>query len=196
MAASHAGDQARTKVLYQSVTKLLFWLMLPVLSGVFLFGSEALLIWLGEEFQHEATAVVQWLALGWLVNSLARPAFTVLQAVGRPDLVAKAHLAELLPYLGLLWFMAETYGLPGVAATWAIRVFVDVLIMNILALSIVPMLRSEVVRSGVVLIAVISVFSVLMSLDSMIERLIFWAVLTGVSSVVLWPIVKAWLRKK
>jgi hypothetical protein len=50
--------------------------------------------WLASS-SDRATAVLQVLAVGVLVNCLARVPLTVLQAKGRPDLPAKYHLAEL-----------------------------------------------------------------------------------------------------
>src|SRR5690606_32742868 len=107
MYAAHGADPGRLVLLYANSSKVIYWVMLPVTAGAFLLAPEALLIWLGEDFSKAATPVVHWLAAGWMINTLARAAFTVLQTAGRPDLVAKTHLAELIPYLGLLLILAN-----------------------------------------------------------------------------------------
>ena len=90
-------------------------------------------MWLSIEFAQNSAHVLQWLAVGVLINSLAFVPFGFIQAAGRPDLTAKLHLLEMLPYLGLLWFGMEQLGLQGVAIVWTIRVAFDALAMFFIA---------------------------------------------------------------
>jgi hypothetical protein len=48
-----------------------------------------------------------------------------LQARGRPDLLAKFNLLELLPYFGILYIAMHTLGLVGVAAAFSLRILID-----------------------------------------------------------------------
>jgi O-antigen/teichoic acid export membrane protein len=69
------------------------------------------------------------LAGGAWANSLARLAFAELQARGRPDLPARTHLAELVPYAGLLYLTLTTMGIAGAAVAWSIRCVADAAIL-------------------------------------------------------------------
>ncbi|MCK5665529.1 MAG: hypothetical protein KAI17_18710 [Thiotrichaceae bacterium] len=139
-------------------------------------------MWLGDEFAGDSGLVLQLLAFGVFVNSLAHVPLGLVQGAGRPDLTARLHLAE-LPFYLLLWRLLGAYGIVGVAIAWVIRVCVDgvvlfVMVGRFLLSSSAPlrsflvmglassMLLPAAIISGLVikpglLIVVLSVFSVL-----------------------------------
>jgi O-antigen/teichoic acid export membrane protein len=190
MATAHSGDRKRLLDLYVHSSKLIYWSILPMTSCIFLLGPEALLIWLGEDFRQASTPVVYWLATGWMINALARPAFTILQSAGRPDLVAKSHLVELLPYLGLLWGLAESYGIVGVAAAWTLRVAADTVILNVLAAFHLPILRNQVLRTCWVAMATVGLFGAYWLIEPLTLRVVVIVTLIGMAVLVLWPIAR------
>jgi O-antigen/teichoic acid export membrane protein len=190
MAAAHGGDQQRLVHLYANSSRVTYWAMLPVTAGAFLLAPEALLIWLGEDFRDAATLVVHWLAVGWMINTLARPAFTALQSVGRPDLVAKAHLSELVPYLGLLLLLAKTHGIAGVAAAWTLRVVADTLILNALVAFQMPALRAQVRRACLTLLITGSVFAAFWMMGSLVLRSLALMLVVCIAALMLWPIAR------
>jgi hypothetical protein len=59
--------------------------------------------------------------------------FAKLEAGGRADTIAKCHLAELLPYLILLFVGLHFWGLPGAAAAFGLRTFGDCLLLLLFA---------------------------------------------------------------
>lgn len=63
--------------------------------------------------------------LGLWINGLAFLPFSLLQAQGRPDLTAKFHALELIPFLGILWLGMQWFGLQGAALAWTLRVTID-----------------------------------------------------------------------
>lgn len=85
----------------------------------------ALSLWISGEFARSALPVVLILCVGVWVNSLAMVPFTLLHARGNPRLTAIFHLAELLVYLGSLWFLSSWFGLVGAAMAWVARVALD-----------------------------------------------------------------------
>ena len=94
-----------------------------------LFAEEILQIWLGADFVRESTTVLQVLAIGVLVNSLAYAPFALLQGIGRPDLPAKFHLIELPIYIVVVWLLVSHYGISGAAVAWTLRVALDALLL-------------------------------------------------------------------
>jgi O-antigen/teichoic acid export membrane protein len=89
--------------------------------------------WLTPEFASRAGLTAQILLLGFWINSFARVPYALLQAAGRPALIAKCHLAELIPYLLLLYIGLHYFGLPGAALVFGLRTFADCALLMWLA---------------------------------------------------------------
>lgn len=131
-------DLERSTVLFQQSLKTLFIVLFPISLCAITLAQDALRLWLGAEFASHSFRVLQWLAGGVLINSLALVPFTFLQGAGRPDLTAKLHLIELPLYLALLWWMIHTYGIEGAAISWTCRVTADALVLFVLARCEIP----------------------------------------------------------
>jgi O-antigen/teichoic acid export membrane protein len=82
--------------------------------------------------------VLQWLAVGVLVNSLALVPAALVQGVGKPDLTAKLHLIELPTYMAVLWWLTKMHGIEGAAIAWTVRAAFDALFLFIMAKQFVP----------------------------------------------------------
>lgn len=188
MSAAHPSGTDRLNDIYSTSSSLVYWLMLPLTVSAFLLAPEVLDMWLGSGFREASTVVVYWLAAGWLINTIARPVFTVLQSAGRPDLVAKAHVLELMPYLGLLWWLTNNFGIVGAAAAWSIRAAADAVILITIAGHVLGRLRALVYRSYAKLLISILMFGLLFLLDSLFFRVIALVVVVLVSGFVLFRI--------
>lgn len=104
-----------------------FLILFPVTVLLVFFAKEWLSLWLTPEFAVQARVVVVWLTIGVLINSIAQILFAKVQGAGRSDWTAKLHLAEVLPYLGMLYFSLYWWGIAGAAIAWTLRVTVDLL---------------------------------------------------------------------
>lgn len=127
--AGFAQDRERTALLFGRSVKSLFLVLFPIMLCTVALAQDGLKLWLGAEFAEHSFRVLQWLAVGVFINSLALVPFTLLQGVGRPDLTAALHLIELPFYLGLLWWLISTRGIEGAAIAWTARVVVDALML-------------------------------------------------------------------
>ncbi|HCW93151.1 MAG TPA: flippase [Flexistipes sinusarabici] len=183
-------DKKRLVEIYSQSSRILILLILPVLSATFLFAPEALNIWLGGDFREIATPVVQWLSIGWLINTVARMPFTVLQSAGRPDLTAKTHLSELVPYLIMLWLFTIQFGIAGTAAAWFIRVLFDAVVLNLLAWHKVPELKGAVFENFLMVASLLMVFAVLWLIEPLFIRMIVTIIISIASAIILWPVIK------
>ena len=85
--------------------------------------------WVGDDFAHYAIPVAQLLLIGAWTNGLGFIPYSLMQAQGRPDITAKIHAAEVVPFLALLYGMMTWLGLPGAALAWTTRTTLDSLIM-------------------------------------------------------------------
>lgn len=116
-----ASDKALLLARYRTGIKAILAAILPLALAGALFAAQWLEAWLGAEYANQGARAAQLLCIGVLLNCLAYLPFTLLQARGRADLVAKTHLAELPAYLVLLAFAVPAYGISGAAFAWALR---------------------------------------------------------------------------
>lgn len=122
-----------------------------VIFCIYMLG-EFLEIWISSEFSDHACLTAQIFFVGFWVNSIARVPFAKLQAEKKPDIVAKCHLAELLPYLVLLYFGLTYFGLPGAAFAFTLRASADCLLLLYYA-SILTDSFLEIAMQGVLILA-------------------------------------------
>jgi O-antigen/teichoic acid export membrane protein len=119
------GEKEKLERLYARSVKFLLLCLGPLLVLIMIFARDILRLWLGNEFALKSTLVLQILAVGVLLNSMALVPFTLIQGLGRPDVTAKFHLLELPLYLGVLWLLVERMGITGAALAWTLRMGFD-----------------------------------------------------------------------
>src|SRR5262249_56223710 len=107
-------------------------------GGMVVGGGVVLAGWVGPEFADHGAPVLRILAIGVLCNGLAYVPSGFVQAVGRPDLAAKLHLAEVGPYALAVWLLARGFGIAGVAVAWTLRVLADLILLCWCASTLVP----------------------------------------------------------
>ena len=90
-------------------------------------------LWVGLTFAEHSTRVAEILLIGVWINGLAYIPSGQLQAMSRPDLTAKFHAAEFLPFLCVLWLGVHYYGLSGAAWAWTFRVALDSALLFVVA---------------------------------------------------------------
>jgi len=129
---------ARLNRLFGGGLRYVFLILFPATLTVVLFGRTALALWVGADFADHSTGVLQLLAIGVLINSLANVPFALIQGAGRPDLTARLHLAELPLYLASVLLGLRFYGIVGVSAAWLLRASLDAALLFMLARRVVP----------------------------------------------------------
>jgi hypothetical protein len=86
-------------------------------------------LWISSQFAANANVTAQIMVVAYWINGFALVPYAQLQATGRPDINAKLHLAELIPYLILLLVGLQFLGLPGAALAFGIRNFADCILL-------------------------------------------------------------------
>lgn len=116
------GNQgARMEGIISKSVRYLLILTGPLLLLVFFFSREILDLWLGADFARHSTAVLQLLAIGFLINSLVTVAYNYLQGIGRVDVTTKFQVLELVTYFLLMWAFVRSWGINGAALATALR---------------------------------------------------------------------------
>lgn len=126
---SSSANTAQRRDLYLRYLSQLGVMSAIIASALLAFAEELLMTWLGASFAQRSTVVVQWLAIGFTANGLAALPAAIIHGVGRPDVTAKFHLAQLPAYAVLLFFMVDRFGIAGAAFSWAARALLDMIML-------------------------------------------------------------------
>lgn len=138
--AASPRDEER-RLAHEAMSVLVVVMTVLVAVGI-LFVEPFLTWWIDPVFASRSATVGQIILLGFWANSLATIPYAQLQARGRPDLVAKCHLGELLPYFGLLYWGLTTVGMAGAAIAFSLRATADFLLLAGLAGTLRQMLHA------------------------------------------------------
>lgn len=95
-----------------------------IVFGIFLM-QPFLTLWVGHDFALKAAPVGTVILVGVWFNCLAHVPYCHVQAIGRPNVGAYNHAAEIIPYILCLWVALHSLGLIGAAYVWSLRVAVD-----------------------------------------------------------------------
>jgi len=105
------GDLAESSALASNAVRALAAVMTPAIVAAIALLPAFMRLWVGASFAANAAPVGVILLIGVWINSLAYIPYSHLQAIDRPDVVAKFHAIELVPFLGLLWVGLHFFGL-------------------------------------------------------------------------------------
>jgi O-antigen/teichoic acid export membrane protein len=106
-------------------------MVLSPVSVIGMFILEPFLhLWVGGALAPQAARVGEIVLLGVFANAVASVPYTYLQGQGRPDLPAKFHLIEVVPYLLLLWAGLRYVGIDGAAWATTARMSVDAILLS------------------------------------------------------------------
>jgi len=189
---SAESDVRRMSYVYVRASKYLVFMLAPLLASLIVFAPDFLRVWLGSTFAQQSAPVLQILAIGLLMNSLAVLPFSLIQGMGRADITAKFHLLELPFFLLLLWFGVRYAGINGAALAWATRVGADFLLLslyvrftNALDVQVVTKERlHQPLWLGALLLATAWLIQALMTQPFL--KLGLWSVLLGATAYFVW----------
>jgi O-antigen/teichoic acid export membrane protein len=131
----------------EAIRKTLILLIVPGLV-IGIFGPWLLERWLGPAFASEALLAVRILAVGVFFHAMARIPSGFINALGRPDLVAKLNLAEVLVHIPVAWALISRFGLTGAALAWTVRVTLDAVLLYIVSAGVLRRLDRTGVGAG------------------------------------------------
>jgi len=153
-----AQNRAHTARLFGRGINYVFLALFPLTLIIVTMAHEGMALWLGVGFADNSTFVLQWLAVGVFLNSIAKIPFVLVQGAGHPDITAKMHLIELPFYLLTLWWLLGTYGIKGAAVAWVGRVGIDTLILFAMAQWLLPDTRALIWNSLLRIIIALCIF--------------------------------------
>lgn len=123
------GEQEQTSRMFRIVNRYLLLAFLPLFTFLTVYARDVLTVWMGTKFASEGALILQILAVGALLNFLARLPYGAVQALGRPDITAKIHLIEVPSYIAICFLLISRLGLVGAALSCTFRVSLDAVLM-------------------------------------------------------------------
>jgi O-antigen/teichoic acid export membrane protein len=123
------GEKYLLNESYFRSIKMILLVMAPLSIFLAAFADNILEMWIGEDFARESSVVLRILSGAIFINSLAGVAYTLLHALGRPDLTAKFHLIELLIYILLCIILIPSFKITGAALAWGGLIALDALLL-------------------------------------------------------------------
>jgi O-antigen/teichoic acid export membrane protein len=175
-------------VLYRRSVDSILLLMLPLTLIAMMFANEILTVWVGSAFAAQSFRVLEWLAVGILINSVAHVPSSMIQAIGRPEVNAKIHSIELPFYLGLVWIMVSHYGILGAAIAWVIRVAVDTACFFVAGYRVMPTMPFSRKNLVAAILLVGGGAWVEMATHHLVPKLLYLAAAAAVSLILALPL--------
>jgi len=128
----------------------------PLLIGAVMLVDPFFAVWIGPELTEAALPVAYLVVIGFWFYCIGSPAQSLLQASGRPDLVSKVMVAEVLPFVGATLLALSLFGLPGGALVFTLRSVCETVAFLLLARIPWPALRSLLLPAGLTLAAAVA----------------------------------------
>jgi O-antigen/teichoic acid export membrane protein len=168
----HKNNIERRNHLFIGGIKKLYLILFPLVLITINFAREGLQFWLGGDFAIKSYFVLQILAIGVLVNSIAQIPFALIQAAGKPDITSKLHLIELPLYLLFLNYQIHQNGIEGTAIAWLFRIIADTFLLFLMTRILFQIrLKFSKKTYGIALMSLISVTLGMISNWSVIQKI-------------------------
>lgn len=116
---------------------------------ILLYASEILNFWLGAEFAQKSSLVLQFLTIGMVGLCFSAVGDNLIKGYGRPELLAKIRLVQILPFFSLLVFFTLKFGIQGTAFVWMVRTLADALLIIFINLKLLSLKFSDFLNGGV-----------------------------------------------
>ena len=143
------AEWGRIEDFYVRSHKYLMILFVPILFVGFVWGGEALTVWIGPEFAAKATVPLQIITVGYVVALLAPISGSLLDGTGRPDVLPKIYAVEIPINLVVVFVLTSQFGIVGAAWSFTIRALFETLAVWFMVYRVLPLSRSRIVRECV-----------------------------------------------
>ncbi|HEX8308803.1 MAG TPA: flippase [Allosphingosinicella sp.] len=131
----------------------------PLLIGAVMLVKPFFTLWIGPELTQAALPLSYMFAVGFWFYCIGYPAIGLLQATGRPDLVSKLFLAQIVPFIGANLLALSMFGLVGAVLVFLVRLPLEAIALVLLARIPWSTLKPLVVPAGLTVSAVLAAWA-------------------------------------
>lgn len=172
--ANYMTNPEFTKKISINAIKYIVILMYPLVLIVIIFSFEGLSFWIGNNFAKNSYFILQIMALGIFVNSIAYIPFTFLQGIGKPDIAAKIQLFELPIFVLAMLFAISDMGINGAVLIWLIRIFIDAILLFTFSIKNISFNFSFKLRFNQIIYSLIFILTLLLAFftESMYSKIL------------------------
>jgi len=103
---------------YVRGARITWTIALLVGVGLAIFAHPLLRIWVGSDFAQRGTAVMQFLALAFVITTASNVPALITEGMGHPKVTGAFSTGSMIINLALLVPALRMFGIPGVAAVW------------------------------------------------------------------------------
>ena len=172
------------KILIRGI-KFIFLIIYPSVFLIVTFAFDGMKLWLGEKFAVQSSFVLQFLAIGILMNSLSLIPNNFFQGIGKPKIPTLINMVELPFYIVIMYFSIKIGGINGAAAAYMFAATVDAAVMYTVAYRIFDIkFNSKFAASLFILIITMLVIPFLLS--GIVVKIIFISVFLTSFCLVTW----------
>ena len=144
------AEWGRIEDFYVRSHKYLMILFVPVLFVGFVWGGEALAVWIGPDFAARATVPLQIITVGYTMALLAPISGSLLDGAGRPDVLPVIYAFEIPINLVAVYVLTSQFGVVGAAWSFTIRAVVETLAVWVMVYRVLPLSGTRIVRECLV----------------------------------------------
>jgi O-antigen/teichoic acid export membrane protein len=150
--ALHARqDWSKVEVYFVRSHRYLLTALIPVLFVLYVWAPEILRLWISADFSAQATLPFRILAFGYGIALLAPLSGALIEAVGRPDMLAKLYLVELPLNVVLVWELTKHLGIAGAALSYTVRCLIETILVWWIVFRAVPFSAKKFLKEGLLI---------------------------------------------
>lgn len=153
----HVQKSPSIAAMFKRSSEATLLLIAPAAVSCMLLASEGLRAWVGPVFAEHSANTARILAIGVLVNSMARTPFTYIQSAGRAKWTAMLHVLEVPLYIFVLWWLLKRDGIDGAAYAWTARILLDTVVLYGLAVKLDPAVLTVAGADGIAVFIIVAV---------------------------------------
>jgi O-antigen/teichoic acid export membrane protein len=131
--ASFFSNPDIAKKLFLRGAKFIFLILYPIVFLIVTFSFEGIKMWLGVTFANNSFLILQFLAIGIMMNCISLIPTNFFQGIGKPKISTLIALIEFPLYVFSMWISIKHFGLNGAALTFLIATTFNVSILFIMA---------------------------------------------------------------
>lgn len=185
LASSWRRDPGRASEIYCTSVLAVSALLFPPCLITALFSHTFLSLWIDASFADHSAMIMKFLCVGVFLGGIDTIAYSLLDAIGRPDVNARFSIGEIIFYLPVLYLSLIYFGVPGAACVWAIRICADYSVRSLVSIrfyaplkpAILQVLPATVLGAVLLVIAMVRISALPAIGEMMLSMLIFYGVL-------------------